>query len=78
MVIRPEDVPNPNWLGQGDPSAGQQAFGDDALQKHGIIVVPSCASKYSWNLVFDPPSRPDAGGWSRRSRCPRPKARSAR
>jgi RES domain-containing protein len=27
-VVSPDDVPNPNWLRPGIPSAGQRAFGD--------------------------------------------------
>lgn len=51
-VVRPEDAPNPNWLRPCIPSAGQQAFGDTLLAKHGIVVFPSAVSTHSWNLVF--------------------------
>ena len=51
-VVRPEDAPNPNWLRPGTPSAGQQAFGDALLERHGFVVVPSTVSTHSWNLVF--------------------------
>lgn len=33
-IVRPEDVPNPNWLVPGIAGAGQQAFGDALLQKY--------------------------------------------
>jgi RES domain-containing protein len=51
-VVNPEDVPNPNWLRPGRPSANQQAFGDTALATHGIFAIPSAVSSRSWNLVF--------------------------
>jgi RES domain-containing protein len=54
QVIEPGDVPNPNWLRSGYPSAGQQVFGDALLQGHAIVVVPSVVSTHSWNLLFDP------------------------
>jgi RES domain-containing protein len=53
-VVRPEDVPNPNWLRPGAVSAGQQAFGDALLRVHPFVFVPSVVSGYSWNVVFDP------------------------
>jgi RES domain-containing protein len=52
-VVKPEDVPNPNWLVPGTKSVGQQAFGDNLLATHGIIIIPSVVSRSSWNLVFD-------------------------
>jgi RES domain-containing protein len=51
-VVDPATVPNPNWLRPGIPSAGQQAFGDDLLQKHAFIAIPSAVSRHSWNLLF--------------------------
>ncbi len=51
-VVRPEDAPYPNWLRPCIPSAGQQAFGDTLLAKHGFVVFPSAVSTHSWNLVF--------------------------
>ena len=54
QVIGPGDVPNPNWLRSGFPSAGQQHFGDALLQAHAIVVIPSVVSTHSWNLLFDP------------------------
>ena len=51
-VVRPEDVPNPNWLRPGIPSAGQQAFGDALLAKHPFVFIPSAVSTHSWNVIF--------------------------
>ncbi len=51
-VVYPEDVPNENWLRPGYPNANQKKFGDDLLAKHGVFVIPSAVSRYSWNLVF--------------------------
>lgn len=53
-VVRPEDVPNPNWLRPGIPSAGQQAFGTELLARHALVLLPSVVSVHSWNLIFDP------------------------
>jgi RES domain-containing protein len=54
FVVQPDDIPNPNWLRPGIPSAGQQAFGNDLLAQHGLVLVPSAVSTHSWNLIFDP------------------------
>ena len=51
-VVNPADVPNPNWLRPGIPSAGQQDFGDRLLARHRFVVIPSVISTQSWNLVF--------------------------
>jgi RES domain-containing protein len=53
-VVQPDDVPNPNWLRPGIPSAGQQAFGAALLARHAFVLLPSVVSAHSWNLVFDP------------------------
>jgi len=53
-VLRPEDVPQVDWLRPGVPDPAQQAFGDRLLAAHGIIVLPSVVSARSWNLVLDP------------------------
>lgn len=55
-VVRPEDVPNPNWLRPGAPSAGQQAFGDALLAAHPVVLLPSAVSAHSWNALLRPPS----------------------
>lgn len=51
-VVHRSDVPNPNWLVPGSPSAGQQQFGDQLLRSHPFILIPSTVSRYSWNLIF--------------------------
>jgi RES domain-containing protein len=51
-VVQPRDVPNPNWLRPGAPSAGQQRFGDGLLAAHKFVVLPSAVSTHSWNLIF--------------------------
>jgi RES domain-containing protein len=51
-IVDPATVPNPNWLRPGIPSAGQQAFGDDLLQRHRFVAIPSAVSSHSWNLIF--------------------------
>jgi RES domain-containing protein len=51
-VVRPEDVPNANWLRPGIPGAGQQAFGSAALMRHKFVLIPSAVSTHSWNLIF--------------------------
>ena len=51
-VVHPGDIPNPNWLRPGYPSAGQRAFGDDLLRRHRFVALPSAASAHSWNLMF--------------------------
>ena len=59
-IVDHKDVPNPNWLRPGIPSAGQQAFGDELLAKHKFIVIPSAVSSHSWNLIFVKASADDA------------------
>jgi RES domain-containing protein len=51
-IVTAADVPNPNWLRPGIPSAGQQAFGDDLLVRHPFVLIPSVVSTHSWNVVF--------------------------
>lgn len=51
-IVRPADVPNPNWLRPGSPGAGQQRFGDELLAAHPFVLIPSVASPFSWNLLF--------------------------
>ncbi len=53
-VVWPGSVPNPNWLSPGTASAGQQAFGNDLVARHKLVLVPSVVSTNSWNLMFDP------------------------
>jgi len=51
--VEPGDIPNPNWLKPGIPSAGQQQFGDQLLADHLFILIPSAVSAHSWNIIFD-------------------------
>ncbi len=51
-VVDAADLPNPNWLRSGMPSAGQQAFGDALLKAHKFVLVPSVVSPNSWNVLF--------------------------
>ena len=67
-VVEPSAVPNANWLRPGIPSAGQQAFGDELLGEHRLVVVPSVVSTHSWNLVFIAAAA--AGAYAVRSREP--------
>lgn len=50
-VIQPEDVANPVWLSSATVSPNQQVFGDALLAKHPFVLIPSAASKHSWNLL---------------------------
>lgn len=52
--VKPEDLPNGNWLIPGSPGHGQQSYGDSLLEKHPFIIVPSTVSRYSWNVVMNP------------------------
>jgi RES domain-containing protein len=63
-VVEPVAVPDSGWLRPGNPSAGQQAFGDTLLARHGFIAIPSAVSSHSWNLVFV--ASVAAGGYARR------------
>jgi RES domain-containing protein len=54
FVVAAESLPNARWLQNGPPSAAQQQFGFDLLNRHGAFVVPSVVSHHSWNLVFSP------------------------
>jgi RES domain-containing protein len=53
-VVSPTDIPNPNWLHAGTPSAGQQRFGDTCLGAHLLLLIPSAVSTHSWNLLSNP------------------------
>lgn len=53
-IVNPADVPNPNWLRPGPPSAGQRAYGEDLMARHAFVLIPSVLTSCSWNLIFDP------------------------
>lgn len=59
-IVRPADVPNPNWLVPGIPGEGQQSFGDALLRAHGAFLIPSTVSRHSWNLILSPGVAPAA------------------
>ena len=52
-VVRPADVPNPNWLRPGAVSTNQQAFADALLARHPVVLIPSVVSARSWNVLID-------------------------
>ncbi len=52
-VVQPEDVPNKLWLYPSAFSAAQQDFGQQRLDAHGFVAIPSAVSRRSWNLIFD-------------------------
>lgn len=52
-VVDPDAIPNPNWLTPAPPSKNQQKHGNDLLQEHACILIPSAVSCHSWNLIFD-------------------------
>ena len=52
-MVEPDDIPNPNWLAPATPGKNQQSHGNDLLQTHACILIPSAVSRHSWNLIFD-------------------------
>lgn len=52
-IVQRSDIPNPSWLQPGTVSIHQQKFGDDLLDRHALVVVPSVVSTRSWNLLID-------------------------
>ncbi len=52
-VLDAADVPNANWLVPGSHGPGQREFGDNLMQEHLFILIPSTVSRHSWNLIFD-------------------------
>jgi RES domain-containing protein len=68
FVVKPGDVPNPDWLLPGIPSAGQQQFGDKLLVEHALVMFPGVVSTYSWSLVFS--VAPASGLYTVRSQEP--------
>lgn len=52
-IVQPADIPDPNWLRPGIPSAAQQAFGEDLLRRYRFVAIPSAVSPHSWNLIFN-------------------------
>lgn len=52
-VLHPGAFPNAAWLRPGLPSPNQQAFAEDHLKSHPVLVLPSVVSPHSWNVVID-------------------------
>jgi RES domain-containing protein len=52
-VVEAGEVPNPHWLHPCSPSAGQQRFGDQLLDAHPLVLIPSVVSPRSWNLLVN-------------------------
>lgn len=52
-VVQPKDVPNPNWLLPSAHGGGQCEFGDELLEEHTFVLIPSTISRSSWNLIFE-------------------------
>lgn len=50
-VVQPENLPNPNWLIPSQPSPNQQQFADQLLAAHPFVLIPSAATRHSWNLL---------------------------
>jgi RES domain-containing protein len=50
-IVQPEDVPNPHWLTPIKTSPNQRKFADALLAEHPFILVPSVATRHSWNLL---------------------------
>lgn len=53
-VVRPEEVPNPNWLVPGSPTPGQARFGSELLRRHPVVLIPSVVAQRSWNVLVNP------------------------
>jgi RES domain-containing protein len=53
-VVRPEEIPNPNWLVPGSPTPGQVRFGGELLRQHPVVLIPSVAAQRSWNVLVNP------------------------
>ncbi|CAI8709146.1 RES family NAD+ phosphorylase [Pseudomonas sp. IT-P395] len=50
-IVQPEEVPNPYWLSPAPPSPNQQRFADALLAEHPFVLIPSAATRHSWNLL---------------------------
>lgn len=51
-VMGPERLPDRAWLRPGIAGADQQRFGDEALNRHRLVLIPSVVSNHSWTLIF--------------------------
>jgi RES domain-containing protein len=52
-VVQPGDVPNPHWLHPIPPNKDQQEFGDQLIDAHPYVLLPSAVSGHSWNLLVN-------------------------
>lgn len=52
-VVEPADVPNPHWLHPIPPNKDQQEFGDQLIDGHPFVLLPSTVSRHSWNLLVN-------------------------
>jgi len=52
-VVQPGDVPNPHWLHPIPPNEDQQKFGDQLIDAHPYVLLPSAVSGHSWNLLVN-------------------------
>jgi len=50
-IVQPEEVPNPHWLHPMKTSPNQRRFADALLAEHPFVLVPSVATRHSWNLL---------------------------
>jgi RES domain-containing protein len=50
-VVQPEELPNPYWMSPARTSPNQQDFADALLAEHPFLLVPSAATRHSWNLL---------------------------
>jgi RES domain-containing protein len=64
-VVQPNDIPNADWLRPDLPASGQRAYGDDLLDTHPMVAIPSAVSPQSWNLLIAAPA--SAGTYALRS-----------
>ena len=53
-VVKPDDVPNANWLRSGDSERGPTGLRRRSSPPHRFVAIPSVVSTHSWNLIFDP------------------------
>jgi RES domain-containing protein len=52
-VVQPGEVPNPHWLHPIPPHQDQQAYGDELINAHPFVLLPSAVSSPSWNLLVN-------------------------
>lgn len=52
-VLQPGEVPNPHWLHPMPPHKDQQEFGDQLIDAHPFVLMPSAVSRHSWNLLVN-------------------------